>query len=84
MRAHWLGDGEQVLVTGTQDVDAALAHLDTYEPDMFEMATECGGTAVRGSIIPADKSTREITGWGFLWHQGHGKDGGRVKAVIFG
>lgn len=65
----------QVLVTGTQDIEAArkAANADRIANEYMEEVT---GRAVRGITIP-QPSDREFS---WVWME---RDGGRVKAVVF-
>lgn len=78
MRAHWLNEGEQVLVTGTQDVEAARV----FASEDFDMAdflaySETEGRAAAGCIVPAN----DHSDYSWWWREGGG--GNRVKAVVF-
>lgn len=76
MKAHWLNNGETVLVTGTSDVTAALAHLEEYEPDMHSFAEDHKGHPERGNIIPQHPEAD----YRWVWYA---KNDGRVKSVHF-
>lgn len=84
MKAHWMNDGEQVLVTGTLNPKEAAQYVMDTEPDMADFIEGMDGDAgepTRGYFRPCNHSTQEYTG--FKWHW-MATDTGRVKAVVFG
>lgn len=89
MKAHALGEVDSVLVTGTQDVGAALPLAraclvedrgwTTDEAD--EWLSGRLGRATSGVIVPASQDDRDWLGYTWWWREGDG--GGRVKAVVW-
>jgi len=77
MNAHWLNDGEQVLVTGTDDPEQARGYLAEFEPDMLKFASEDPGYPHRGNVIPQHPEAD----YRWVWYA---NSNGRVKAVTFG
>lgn len=76
MKAHWLNDGESVLVTGTLDPETAKAFLEDLEPDMFAFAEDHAGRADRGNIIPQHPEAD----YRWVWMSANK---GRCRAVMF-
>lgn len=81
MNAHWLNDGEQVLVTGTLDPEAAREWITEREPDMADFADNDPGYPHRGNIIPQNRDAIEAGGYRWMWYA---NANGRVRAVTFG
>lgn len=90
MKAHRLGETGEVLVTGTQDVDAAttaaLHHLEhelgLTDTEAAEYLEARSVEVTRGFIVPATKADREWLGYSWWWM--HDPIRGRVRAVVFG
>lgn len=88
MRAHLLGESGDLLVTGTQDVDAArpLAYECLIENGLTdeEAASDLTQRTARttsGVTVPTSQPDRQWLGYTWWWREGDG--GGRVKAVLF-
>lgn len=77
MNAHWLNDGESILVTGTLDVAEATGYIKATEPDMADFIEECPGRPQRGNIVPQHPEAE----YRWMWYA---NDKGRVRAVTFG
>ena len=88
MKAHRLGETGEVLVTGTQDIEAArplaldcLIDDGLTDDEAREFLASRTARATQGVTVPASRSDRDWLGYTWWWREGDG--GGRVKAVVF-
>lgn len=86
MNAHKLGETGDVLVTGTQDPEAArplalsvLIDTGATEEEAVEYLERRHVSVTEGTIVPATKADREDLGYTWWWREGKG----RVKAVVW-
>lgn len=75
MKAQWINEGDDLMVTGTLDVEEAKAFV-SDDDDMAEFVSYANPVATRGQFVPCPRSS-------YFSHMWHTSENGRCKAVTF-